>query len=63
MELYAYNTETMEVIAIANGDDNYECERKMEDAGFVGDNIGWTYSPAFGFNGGLIENRDAEIIE
>ena len=59
MELYAYNADTMEVIAIATGDDNAECESKMEEAGYHGDEIGWTYSPAFGFEGGLVENSDA----
>ncbi|OHD24629.1 MAG: hypothetical protein A2Y38_16785 [Spirochaetes bacterium GWB1_59_5] len=64
MKLYAYNTETMEVLAIANGETNEECESKMDAAGYPGgEEIGWTYSPAFGAVDGLIETEDAEEIE
>ena len=63
MKLYAYDTETMEVMAIIEGDRNCDCEEKANNAGYPGgDDIGWTYSPAFGFEGGLIENFDAEEI-
>ena len=64
MKLYAYNADTMEVIAIATGETNKECESKMENAGYPGgEEIGWTYSPAFGMVDGLIESDDAEEIE
>lgn len=62
MKLYAYNIETMELLAIAEGETNQECEKKMEASGFSDDSIGWTYSPAFGFTGGVIDTGDwAEV--
>ena len=64
MKLYAYNQESMEVVAIINGESNEECERKAEVNGCSpSDGIAWTYSPAFGMAGGLIESEDAEEIE
>lgn len=64
MKLYAYNTDTMEVLAVINGESNAECERKAEAAGFgAGDETGWTYSPAFGAVDGLVDTDDAEEIE
>jgi len=64
MKLYAYDPNTMEVLAIANGETNEECESKMNEAGFPdGDEIGWTYSPAFGAVDGLVETDDAKEIE
>jgi hypothetical protein len=63
MKLYIYNQESMEVVAIVNGESNDECERKAEDANYYpSDDIAWTYSPAFGFEGGLVENEEAEEI-
>ena len=53
MKLYAYSVETMEVLGVVEGDTNEECETKMAERGYEGDDIGWTYTPAFGFEGGL----------
>jgi hypothetical protein len=56
MKLYVYDNETMEVMAIINGASNEECETKANEAGYSGgDEIGWTYSPAFGCVDGLKE--------
>lgn len=64
MKLYAYNPDTMEVLATATGETNEECESKMAAAGYPGDDeIGWTYSPAFGTVDGLVDTADAEEIE
>lgn len=64
MKLYVYNQESMEVVAIINGGSNEECESKAGENGYYpSEDIAWTYSPAFGFDGGLIENEDAEEIE
>ena len=64
MKLYAYNVESMEVVAIINGENNEECEAKAENAGYSpSDDIAWTYSPAFGMVDGLTDNDDAEEIE
>ena len=54
MKLYIYNTTTNEVIAVIEGVNNQECERIANEAGYFGDDeIGATYSPAFGFTDGL----------
>ena len=64
MEFYAYDTETMEVLAIAHGETNEECEKKMTDAGYLnGDEIGSTYSPAFGAVDGLVMTDYYEEIK
>jgi hypothetical protein len=62
MKLYIYNHENMEVVAIAKGIDNQTCESKAESAGYVGDDYAWTYTPAFGYANGLVENLAAEVI-
>ena len=59
MKMYVYETESKEVVAVVTGDSNDECERKATEANYDDDQFGWTYSPAFGFNDGLIDNRDA----
>jgi hypothetical protein len=61
MKLYIYNIETMEVIATAEGDSNQECENKAAEY-FENEDYAATYSPAFGFDGGLIENDEAEEL-
>lgn len=58
---YVYNTDTMVVVAKITG-----TTRGVE--GYVYDNYdddiyGLTFSPAFGFVGGLIETDDAVIID
>jgi hypothetical protein len=61
MKFYIYNSETLEVVAIAKGNTNQECEEKA--ALYLGtDEYGATYTPAFGINEGLIENHNPEII-
>lgn len=62
MDLYIYDAETKEVVAIATGKNNEECEEKAADQFGDTDYYGWTYSPAFGFDGGLIENSNAVEI-
>ena len=59
MKLYIYDVETLEVIAIAGGESNAECEAKAQ--AYTGD-YGATYSPAFGAAGGLIDNTHAEVL-
>lgn len=59
MKLYIYDLETMEVIAIANGETNDECEDK---AFAYTNDYGTTYTPAFGLSGGLVENANADIL-
>ena len=59
MELYIYDLDTNEVVAIAVGETTEECEDKA--APYTND-YGTTYSPAFGFANGLIENDEADIL-
>lgn len=60
MKLYIYDEESMEVVAIAEGDTNEECEGKAE--GYIENGYAATYSPAFGSVDGLEENPDAEVL-
>ncbi|MDR3631492.1 MAG: hypothetical protein P4L42_14270 [Desulfocapsaceae bacterium] len=63
MELYVYDTETLRVLAIIEGNTNEECERKAEAFGYRGcDGIGWTYSPSLDTVDGLLDSEDSEII-
>ena len=64
MKLYIYSNETNEHVATVTGDDNRSCEQAAQDAGYLSGDFGNTYSPAFGFSGGLTEeNPDAvEIV-
>jgi hypothetical protein len=50
--LYVYDVETNKLVAEINGDTNAECEDLASE--LYGDEYGWTYTPAFGFSGGLI---------
>ena len=59
MKLYIYDLDTMEVIAIADGEANQECENKAQP---YTNEYGTTYTPAFGMVGGLIDNNNAEIL-
>jgi hypothetical protein len=63
MELYIYEADSMIHLATIIGESNEECEAIASDKYPADDNIGWTYSPAFGMSDGLIENSDAETIE
>ena len=59
--LYIYDLETKEHVATIIGAANTDCENfAMAE---YGDEYGWTYSPAFGCNDGLIENAAAMAIE
>jgi len=62
MKLYIYSNETNEHIATITGDTNEACEAKAEEL-YSSNDYSNTYSPAFGFSGGLVENSDAEEIE
>lgn len=58
---YVYSLESMEVIAEVTGE-QADIE-KYVDENYDSDTCGLTYSPAFGFSGGLIEILNPEIIE
>jgi hypothetical protein len=62
MELYVYSLEDNTHIATIKGANNKACEDKAVELNYDNDGCGWTYSPAFGVDGGLIENADAEKI-
>jgi len=62
MKLYIYENETMEHKATIIGRDNTECEEIANERFSDTDYYGWTYTPAFEIEGGLIENENAEII-
>ena len=53
MTLYIYDLETLEVIDKIEGETNEMCEKIAAENWNI-DDCGWTYTPAFGFNGGLI---------
>jgi hypothetical protein len=59
MKLYIYSLDTKEVVAIAEGETNAECESK---ASAYANDYGMTYSAAFGSVDGLIDNSNAEIL-
>lgn len=54
MKLYVYDLDSMEVIAIAEGESEQECEDKVY---IYTNDYGTTYSDF-----GLIENDEAEIL-
>jgi hypothetical protein len=52
MRAYAYNTDTLLIVATASGETNEDCETALAD--FMNSDVfGITYSPAFGSTGGL----------
>ena len=61
-KLYIYSNETNQHVATVTGNNNRNMEQAAEDAGYSSNDYSGTYSPAFGFNGGLVENPDAEEI-
>ena len=63
MKLYAYNTDSREIVAIINGNNNAACESKASDEYGDTDVYGWTCSPAIGAADGLIETADQVEIE
>jgi hypothetical protein len=62
IDLYVYSLEDNTHVATITGHSNEECEAKAADLNYDNGDHGWTYSPAFGLDGGLIENADAEKI-
>lgn len=63
MKLYIYSNWTGEHIATIIGDgSNDDLHAAAEKAGYNWVDFSSTYSPAFGFSGGLVENPDAQII-
>ena len=63
MTLYIYTTKDNRLVARINGSDNASCEAIANDRFGDTDTFGWTYSPAFGANDGLVDNDDAEEID
>ena len=55
MKFYVYEVETNEVVEVIEGKNNEECERKFDESNYDDEIYGATYSPAFGFSGGLVE--------
>jgi hypothetical protein len=60
-KLYIYNIETNEHVATITGSSNDDCEIVATERYGCND-YSWTYSPAFGFGGGLEYNDNAEEI-
>lgn len=61
--LYVYSNETMGLVARIDGKTNDACEAVASDKYGDTDYFGWTYSPAFGANDGLVDNDEAvEIV-
>lgn len=60
--LYIYDNETMQLAARIDGESNNACEAVAADQYGDTDYFGWTYSPAFGSSGGLVENEAAVQI-
>lgn len=59
MTLYIYDTETNDVVAIAKGKTNEECENKAES---YSNEYGFTYSPALGLASGLNNYSVDDIV-
>lgn len=62
MEAYVYDSETMKVLAKITGDDSKAIEAKFEEC-FDTEELSLTYSPAFGFEDGLVTDGDFEVID
>ena len=62
-ELYVYETDTLEVVAIITGPTNDACESVVAERYGDTDYYLATYTPAFGASDGLIERSDAELID
>lgn len=60
--LYIYLHETNEVVAKINADCNSDCEAVADHQYGDTDRYGYTYSPAFGSNDGLVDNNEAVVI-
>jgi protein-disulfide isomerase len=62
MKLYIYSLESNQHAATVTGETSEACERVAEET-YGSNDFGWTYTPAFGFSDGLIENDEAKEIE
>lgn len=63
MKLYIYTPDDMLHVATITGSSNASCEATASSAYDDTDTYLWTYTPAFGFAGGLVQNDDADEIE
>lgn len=63
-KLYIYSNETNEHVAtvVGESDDDQKYYDAAENAGYISNDYSNTWTPAFGFSSGLVENSDAEII-
>jgi len=59
--LYIYSIETNEHVATITGSSTDDCEFVAKER-YGWNEYSWTYSPAFGFDGGLEYNDNAEEI-
>jgi hypothetical protein len=59
MELYIFNNEINEIVAIVKGNSNEECEAKAEELNYDLDGYAWSYSNVFE----LFETTETKIIE
>ncbi len=58
LTLYVYSTETNKLVARIEGDSNGACEAVAAQEYGDTDVFGWTYSPAFGTNDGILPGDD-----
>lgn len=61
--LYIYNTEGNTLVARIEGSSNEVCEAVASEQYGDTDSFGWTYSPAFGFAGGIEPGENVVDIE
>lgn len=61
--LYIYNTEDNTLVARIDGSSNEACEAVASEQYGDTDSFGWTYSPAFGFAGGIEPGENVVDIE
>ena len=58
LTLYVYSTETNKLVARIKGASNQACEAVATQEYGDTDVFGWTYSPAFGTNDGILPSDD-----
>lgn len=63
MIAYAYNVDNNEVVAVIEGADHRAIEAAYAERYAGRDDLGMTYTPAFGATDGLIDNDAAEQIQ
>lgn len=61
--LYVYSLETNQLVARINGDSQAACEAKADEMYGASNDHGRTWSPAFGFAGGLEPGEDVLDID